>query len=231
MMFDREVYFDAVRASLFNGALVQSQVKGQEAILDGWEANPLSNDLRHLAYALATTLHETASTMQPIEEYGRGKGKEYGTVDPETKQIYYGRGFVQLTWRTNYAIATKKLMLTGENDLEWYAHMALDMDIATDVMFQGMWEGWFRVSNDGKPQTLLRHFNDTTDDPYTAREIINGDKHIIPLWADGVSIGQIIADYHRRFLNALQQAYVADEQVVTITVQAPKGVKVLIKRI
>ncbi len=27
---------------------------------------------------LATVYHETAKTMQPIEEYGRGVGRDYG---------------------------------------------------------------------------------------------------------------------------------------------------------
>jgi len=35
--------------------------------------------------------------MQPIEEYGKGKGMKYGSPDPETGQTYYGRGFVQTT--------------------------------------------------------------------------------------------------------------------------------------
>jgi hypothetical protein len=35
--------------------------------------------------------------MQPIEEYGKGRGMPYGKPDPTTGQVYYGRGFVQLT--------------------------------------------------------------------------------------------------------------------------------------
>lgn len=203
--FDREIYFDAVRP-LFGGALSQRQVDGQNAILTRWEDNPPSDDLRHLAYPLATTKHETASEMWPIEEYGKGEGQPYGVPDPETGQTYYGRGYVQLTWRDNYARATEELELTGDDDLEWHAERALDPFIAAETMFIGMMEGWFRTHDDGKPETLTRYFNDTTDDAYEAREIINGDKTTVPSWSNGVSIGKLIAGYHDDFLSALEAA-------------------------
>ena len=91
--FARKVYFDAVRESLFNGSMDQQQVNGQEIILDRWEANPPTDDLRFLAYMLATTFWETARTMQPIAEFGKGKGHSYGVPDKQTGQTYYGRGF------------------------------------------------------------------------------------------------------------------------------------------
>ena len=50
--FDREKYFDSVRHSLFGGWMTEQQVIGQEAILLAWEINPLTEDLRHLAYSL-----------------------------------------------------------------------------------------------------------------------------------------------------------------------------------
>ncbi len=36
--------------------------------------------------------------MQPIEEYGRGKGRKYGAPAGPYGKIYFGRGYVQLTW-------------------------------------------------------------------------------------------------------------------------------------
>lgn len=197
--FDRSLYFDAVRASLFNGRMTQQQVDGQNAILEQWEnqqADTAMTDLRFLAYMLATTFHETAATMWPIEEYGKGAGKSYGKPDPKTGQTYYGRGFVQLTWDTNYQKATAKLGLTGDDDLYWHAENALDLDIASAVMFRGMQEGWFR-QKDGKPETLGRYFNATTDDPVNARGIINGDVS---------KMGKQVAGYHSKFLTALTSA-------------------------
>jgi len=241
-VFDRKIYFDSVRASLFSGSLSQQQVEGQEAILGEWELPQVGEqnpDLRHLAYPLATTLHETASTMWPIEEYGKGKGMAYGVKDPETGQTYYGRGYVQLTWRDNYRKATQELGLKGDADLEWHAAMALDPQIAADVMFQGMQAGWFRGDSKGR-QTLARYFNDSVDDPYTAREIINGDKTKVPSWSGGVSIGNLIKGYHGKFLSALKAAKVEqtdpepapepepgpDIGPVRIDIQTPVGVRV-----
>jgi putative chitinase len=202
-MIDRGIYFNHVRAAPFPSTMTQQQVDGQTMILDRWEYDESTVDLRWLAYALATTMHETASTMWPIEEYGKGKGMKYGTKDPETGQTYYGRGFVQLTWRENYAKATKKLSLTGKEDIEWHAEMALDTKIASDVMFRGMVEGWFRTK-DNKPETLERYFNEDVNDPMNARGIINGDKNTVPKWSGGVSIGALITGYHNDFLTALQ---------------------------
>jgi putative chitinase len=233
--FDRDIYFDTVRLKPFGGKLNQEQVDGQNFILDAWESNPPSKDLRHLAYCLATTIHETASTMLPIEEYGKGKGQPYGVPDPETKQVYYGRGFVQLTWRENYARASHELDLDGANDLEWHADKALDPTIAANVMFIGMTEGWFRGDKNGR-HTLARYFNINTNDNYRAREIINGDKHIVPNWSHGVSIGNLIAGYHDDFLAALEASVIesgaeaGEPLVVTVRISVPPGVIVRVEQ-
>jgi putative chitinase len=71
------------------------------------------------------------------------------------------------------------------------------------VMFRGMTEGWFRSG-----ETLDRYFNTDTDDPYGAREIINGDKSKVPSWSGGVPIGNLIAGYHDDFLEALTASWV-----------------------
>ena len=71
------------------------QVDGMEDILPRGKLTPRSDNLRWLSYPLATAAHETGFTMQPIAEYGLGKGMEYGKPDPETGQTYYGRGYVQ----------------------------------------------------------------------------------------------------------------------------------------
>src|ERR1041385_6889458 len=103
MKLNRDYFFDTIRANLFKGKLTQSQVDGMESILLTGETEGLT-DLRWLAYMLATCFHETARTMQPIEEYGKGKGYRYGkkikrSGIPYTlpDKLYYGRGLVQLT--------------------------------------------------------------------------------------------------------------------------------------
>lgn len=223
--FDRETYFNAVRGPLFGGSMTEGQVIGQEALLLAWETNPLSDDLRHLAYCLATTKHETANEMLPIEEYGKGKGHEYGLPDPDTGQTYYGRGYVQLTWADNYLNASTELHLIGDDDIYQHADRALDPKIAADVMFRGCMEGWFRP-----PNNLPKFFSDVANDAYGCREVVNGDKHIIPSWSNGVSIGKLIAGYHDHFLAALHKSagIQSHDLVVSITIEAPNGIRVLI---
>jgi putative chitinase len=218
-MIDRDIYFDAVRDSMFSGAMTQEQVDGQNVILALWDwqatGTPMK-DRRWLAYMLATVYHECAKRMWPIEEYGQGQGKEYGEPDSETGQTYYGRGFVQLTWRENYANASKALSLTGDRDLEWHAERALDCLIAARVLFRGMAEGWFRNAKLGD------YFNSGTDDPVGARNIIN---------ADVSKNGELIAGYHDCFLEAIEAAYVdagpvppsQQTTVYKVTITAPAG--------
>ena len=236
-MIDRTIFFDGVRKMF--GGLNQAQVDGMNFILDTWEASYDGQDLRWCAYPLATTKWETSSTMQPIEEYGKGSGQPYGKPDPVTEQTYYGRGFVQLTWRDNYARADKELGLKDEASCEWHAENARDPATAAAIMFKGMIEGWFRKSSDGKPHNLPRYFNTTVNDPYTAREIINGDKTYHKDWmSSGDTVGKYIARDHGTFLTALELAYVEapapepDEEEVTVTitveVDAPPGVRVAI---
>ena len=80
-MFNRETFFEVVRSDPFGGSLIQDQVDGMNYILDTWEDAPPSDDLRWLAYALATTYHETAATMLPIAEYGYGGSGTLFTVN------------------------------------------------------------------------------------------------------------------------------------------------------
>ena len=222
-MFDRRIYFDGVR-QIFGGRLTKGQVDGQNIILDGWENIKPDADRRKLGYMLATTFWETARTMYPIEEIGKGAGKEYGKPHPATGHVYYGRGYVQLTWYDNYLLAEDKLNIpfTIKPDL------ALMPGHAFNIMYLGMHEGWFR-----KGHNLERYFNLTTDDPFNAREIINGDKNIKPDWAKGENIGSMVKDAYMTFTAALNASYYVGEDLepapvpdLVVKVIVPKGVRV-----
>jgi hypothetical protein len=170
-MIDRKAFFDGVRAKLFLGTLSQYQVDGMNAILDEWEKRKLT-DLRWLGYILATTKWETAHTMQPIAEYGRGRGYAYGVPDPVTRQAYYGRGFVQLTWKRNYEALGKLLGVDLVNNPD----KALELPIATQILFEGMLRADSKVG-DFTGLALDDCFNANHEDWMRARAIINGTDH------------------------------------------------------
>ena len=65
-------FFDTVRARLFGGRMSQKQVDGCLAILRATEGLPTS----HRAYLLATVYHETAKTMQPIQQQLYSPGRD-----------------------------------------------------------------------------------------------------------------------------------------------------------
>jgi putative chitinase len=190
-MIERQSFFDAVRVSPFSGRLTKGQVAGMEAILAEWERRGLS-DLRHLAYMLATAFHETAFKMQPITEYGskayfnRYEGrKDLGNTMPGDGYRFRGRGYVQITGRRNYNLASTKLGV----DLVANPERALEPTLAAAIMFVGMAEGWFTGVK------LSTYFNASKTDWVNARRIINGtDK------------AQTIASYARSFHAALVKA-------------------------
>ncbi len=163
-MINRPFFLDQVRKTLFDGKLRHGQIDGLNAVLDSWEGGYAKKDDRWLAYMLATAHHETDRTMQPIREYGRGKNRKYGIPDHETSQIYYGRGFVQLTWRFNYEAMSKLV----RDDLVWSADLALRPDYASVIMFEGMIRGSFTG------RKLATYFNPEKEDWVNARRIING---------------------------------------------------------
>jgi hypothetical protein len=174
-------FFSVVRARF--GALTQSQVDGFNVVLAATVHLPKT----HRAYLLATTWHETARTMRPIEEYGHGKGRAYGVPTGPWHVVYDGRGDVQLTWEVNYAKATKRLRELGiiglDIDLEKNPELALRADIAAAVLVYGCEEGWFT----GKK---LSDFDNFTD----MRRVVNGTDQ-----------AATIASYAQTFQTALEQ--------------------------
>lgn len=183
MQINRAPFFANIRRVPFNGSLSQTQVDGINAVLDEWEKRQLT-DTRWLAYMLATDFWETARTMQAIREYGRGRGKEYGRPT-STGHAYYGRGLVQLTWERNYRVMGGKLGVDLVNNPD----LALDLNIAVQVMFDGMMLGLFT----GK--RLSQYFNGKTEDWVNARRIINGtDK--------AQTIARIAKQFHEAIVDA-----------------------------
>ena len=210
--YDRKAVYDAVRVPVFGGHLYQSQVEGIGAILSEWERLQPAGDPRFVAYMLATAGWETAHTMRPVEEYGHGRGRAYGTPAGPWHQVYDGRGDVQLTWEANYRKATQRLRAKGvigdDVDLEKTPALAMRPDIAAAIMLFGMLEGWFT----GKK--LADYFSGDRADWVDARRIINGTDQ-----------AATIAGYGRAFYAGLK-AGVTDGTAVAAGPAVPSQAKV-----
>ena len=171
-MINRKLTYDNIRRKF--GKLSSSQVQGFEALFDEYERLKWT-DKRHLAYILATIWHEVNKTMQPIEEYGKGKGLRYGKrvwydnrIYTDVPHIYYGRGLTQNTWRDIY------LKLTKTNDKGWdfvnNPELLLQMEPSVWATFYAMQTGLYTG------RKLSQYFNNKSVDPINARSIINGKR-------------------------------------------------------
>lgn len=197
MAINRRFFFDSVRTRPFAGRLTARQVEGLTAILDVWESSSERRDDRWLAYMLATAFHETATTMQPIREYGGNsyftkmydveganpaRARRMGNTEPGDGPRYCGRGYVQLTWKANYAAMSPIV----DADLVADPDKAMDPTIACKVMFHGMVDGLFTG------RRLENYFQGATEEWVNARRIING-----------LDRAQIVAGYARNFYSAV----------------------------
>ncbi len=179
-----QAFFDHVRGKLFNGSLSQDQVDGLNIIVRECVAQSMT--LQQMSYVLATAYHETAHTMQPISEYGRGEKYDYGRwrtnsngvrycyknsdrdtvyTEQECPHLFFGRGYVQLTWHSNYQKAGEKLGI----DLLANPNLAKQADAAAKILCMGMKEGWFTG------RKLSRYVNDNACDYVEARKVVNGE--------------------------------------------------------
>lgn len=187
---NHDIFFDMVRKTLFRGRLTQGAVDGINAIIAEFDSyHEGTGNIEHLAYILATAYHETAGTMQSIEEYGDVKRNRY--------YPYHGRGFVQLTWKHNYSRMGDLLNI----DLEGQPELALSTDISAKIIIVGMSQGMFR----GKK---LSDFDFAqSDDVIAARAIVNADTNYRSA-VMGKTIGQLVANYYYRWLEAINAASV-----------------------
>ena len=159
---NRANFFNVIRKDLYRGKLEQKVVNAFTTVLD--ELDCFDLPIAYKAYMLATAYHETAYTMLPVKEaYWLSEGWRKNNL---RYYPYYGRGFVQLTWKENYERADRKLGLNGA--LTKNLDLALGPSIAMKVMVYGMLEGWFTNKK------LSDYFDNGKKDYVGARKIING---------------------------------------------------------
>lgn len=175
------LYFDfqAFKAQFGKASISQNFVDSINCLFNSFEkwASLGATNPVNIAYMLATAWHETAHTMQPIKEYGsRAYLSKYDTgrlarVLGNTPEAdgdgvkYAGRGFVQITGRTNYKRFSEKTGL----DLLANPDYTLRPDVAADILTVGSLEGSFTGK---KLSHYLKHGRH--DEFVGARKVING---------------------------------------------------------
>lgn len=199
MSLDKKVLFSYLRRAPFGGKLSQDQVNGVNVLLDTWAKEYPNPDIRFVAYSMASVFHETGGRMTPVRETFAStdiqakarltKAHATGRLPWVSKDYwsdgYFGRGYIQLTHRVNYRRVGLRLGL----DLVNNPKLTLKPTVSAQIAIIGMVEGLFTTKK------LEHYFNDKTDDPTSARKIVNGtDK------------AKLIAGYHKSFLAALTKA-------------------------
>jgi predicted chitinase len=118
-----------------------------------------------IAYVLATVDHETAHTFKPVREaYWLKDPDAYLKAHHPDYYPYYGRGYVQLTWESNY----RKYGQLVKKDLVENPDLALDPEVALFVLVHGFKTGAFTGHK------LADHVNADKTDFLNARRCING---------------------------------------------------------
>jgi putative chitinase len=167
--------------------LDQSEIDGVNAILKA--CGDAAWGKRFTAYALGTADRETAGTMKPIKEYGGDqyytrkydvtgrdpvRARKMGNTSPGDGPRYCGRGYVQLTWKSNYQKLGDAIgfPLAGNPDL------AMRPDTAAEILVKGMSLGVFT----GKK--LGDYITKDACDFVNARRVINGTDHASEIAAE-----------------------------------------------
>lgn len=189
MRFHLETFFSQYRKAF--GPIQELQVQGLEFLLGKIESDPEWKSLPQVAYFLASIKHETGilrnkieQSFQPIKELrGRPGTKIRAVQDKYWGSGYFGRGYIQITWKDNYA----KFGIADEPE------KALEPDTAYMIAARGMREGKFTKFK------LSSFINDKEVDYFNARRIVNGlDK------------AEHIAEIAQKFERVLRASLVTD---------------------
>lgn len=142
-------------------SLQSDQFSNARSILD--YAVTKTVDKKQLAYILATAIHE--SNLRPIKEYRAREGTSlWYTQNRYWYTGYYGRGYVQLTWQSNY----QKFKNVLGVDLVGNPDLALNPTYAARILAVGMKNGMFTGVG------LDNYLGPNKNDWYNARRIVNG---------------------------------------------------------
>lgn len=129
-------------------------------------------DHKQLAYILATAMHE--SGLVPIKEKeDKKRGKVWAWQSKYWNTGYYGRGFVQLTWKANYQKFSDLLGI----DLVSNPDLVLEPIYAAFIIVKGMRDGNFtgrKLADFTYTYNPNLDVDNSTQSLYAARTMING---------------------------------------------------------
>jgi len=157
------------------------------------------DDAGQIAYVLATAEHESHFGKYMVERgdaatWHAYEGR-YGNDRPGDGKRYRGRGYVQITFKANYA---KFNDIVGGVDLVAAPERAADPEIAAKIAVVGMRDGLFRGDR------LADHVAAGRRDFVAARAVINDDADRLDAWDEtGTPRGPRIAARAERFLEVL----------------------------
>ncbi|SIS71905.1 MULTISPECIES: glycoside hydrolase family 19 protein [Chryseobacterium] len=162
-MINRKKFFDEYRQNLDpNRKLDQPEVNALNIFLDFADAAWKMFTVQQWSYIFATTFHETNATFLPIKE------AYWLSEDWRKKNLryfpYYGRGYVQITWKDNYNKFSQEI---GE-DFVKNPDLVMLPKYAFKILIDGFKTGAFT----GKK--ISDYINDKSKDYIGARRCING---------------------------------------------------------
>lgn len=218
---DTKGFFDEWRKHKL-GKLTQKRVQAIDTLIDCINADPFDFTLHQMSYVLATIYHETGVTMAPVKEIlqiSTNTSRRKAMKKRQARYLpYYGRGYVQITWEANYQKMGKRLVKShweyddvgGVDFLVTEPDMALQPDIAWDIISVGMREGLFtgkKLEDYIKNQPCFsvgKEFKEISGrcDYKGARRIVNGTDKAAK-----------IAGYARKFEDILNSCYTTQEQI------------------
>src|SRR5262249_39774797 len=96
-------------------------------------------DIGTISYMFGTIYVETGS-----KDFAPSTTEVIGSVNRSRDYVrdgFYGRGWIQLTYKDKYQLASRVL----GKDLVAHPELALTADNAYEILFRGMTEGWIEV--------------------------------------------------------------------------------------
>ena len=202
-MINRKIFFQRYKQELDkDNRLTPKEVYDLDTFLDFVDSSIGLLQMNQWAYVFATAFHETAHTFTPIKEYGGYSyfmrmyditglrptlAKKNGNIHKGDGAKFFGRGYVQITWRSNYTVYSRVLGIDLVNNPD----LALVPKYAFKILIDGFVNGRFT----GKK--ISDYINRDKTDYVGARRCINGtDK------------ASLIASYARLFENILRSSVI-----------------------